>query len=108
MECTQSRWGYYLPGGVAIQGFLPSSYVEEVQPLKMNSTTTVTRRKKKLAKTLADLFEPGFQIPGDDICGEDQGKGVLVLILVTSAPGSSEKRRAIRETWGHYSLLTRT
>ncbi|CAG0905609.1 unnamed protein product, partial [Cyprideis torosa] len=92
------------------QDWVPSRrHLQQIPPVNQSapttsSTSTQTSANKKAAKTLADLFEPGFQIPGDDICGEDQGKGVLVLILVTSAPGSSEKRRAIRETWGHYSL----
>lgn len=42
-------------------------------------------------------------MPNLHLC-PDLGRNLKIIILITSAPGHYEARKAIRQTWGHYQL----
>ena len=54
--------------------------------------------------TLADIYTPGFRHNASEVCGFDGGQDIRILVLVTSAPKSEDRRQAIRQTWGHFAL----
>jgi hypothetical protein len=50
-----------------------------------------------------DLYEAGFSHPKPELCLMD-GMDVQLLIIIISAPSHFNHRKAIRLTWGHYTL----
>lgn len=49
------------------------------------------------------LYQPGHRMPLKNIC-PNQGYGMKLLILVTTAPGHAKQREAVRGTWGHVAF----
>ena len=49
------------------------------------------------------LYEPGHVLPPKDVCPE-QGEGMKLMILITTAPGHMAQRDAVRSTWGHVAF----
>ena len=43
--------------------------------------------------------------PGSEICDNDNGKSVFLLIYVHTSPSNFGRRQAIRETWGKRSMF---
>lgn len=52
----------------------------------------------------SDLYESGHTDANSNLCGNDGGEHLRLLILITSAPTHHDARLAIRQTWGHYSM----
>jgi hypothetical protein len=50
-----------------------------------------------------DVYEAGFSHPKPELCLMD-GMDVKLLIIIISAPSHFNHRKAIRLTWGHYTL----
>lgn len=50
--------------------------------------------------TVGELYEEGHNPPLKDVC-PNQGKGMKLMILVTSSPGHFGLRKAVRYTWGN-------
>jgi len=49
------------------------------------------------------LYGAGHVQPLNDVC-PNQGLGMKLLILVTTAPAHAKQREAVRGTWGHVVL----
>lgn len=69
----------------------------EQPPLNISSTPDITR-----GIPAQIIYEAGHNNGSSGICPE-LGKGVQILILITSAPSHDVARMAIRQTWGHYA-----
>ncbi|CAH0394848.1 unnamed protein product [Bemisia tabaci] len=48
------------------------------------------------------LYEPGYDTPNIGLC-PDLGVSLKILILIISAPNNTDKRMAIRLTWGSFT-----
>lgn len=53
--------------------------------------------------TTSLLYVAGHRLNGHDVCPDD-GAGVRLLVLVTTAPSHAQARRDVRGTWGHMAL----
>jgi len=51
---------------------------------------------------IKDVYAPGFRVAHPDQCPR-MGQGTKLLAFITSAPGHSSHRTAIRQTWGSFA-----
>ncbi|CAG0914255.1 unnamed protein product [Notodromas monacha] len=83
-----------------------SSSFKTTTDLTSSTTKTTTQKAINQQDMLTFAREPKFRIPEADLCSfQDTSEEVLVLVMILSAPGNAEKRRAIRETWGHFAMM---
>lgn len=68
-----------------------------------NTTKTVQHLDTTKGIRTSDLYESGHSEANSDLCGNDGGENIRLLILITSAPTHRDARLAIRQTWGHYA-----
>jgi hypothetical protein len=73
---------------------------EKNEPKMENEETSTTQTAMVKVK---DVYEAGFSHPKPDLCLMD-GMDVKLLIIIISAPSHFNHRKAIRLTWGHYTL----
>ncbi|XP_038218171.1 beta-1,3-galactosyltransferase 5-like [Zerene cesonia] len=66
------------------------------------STARPTPRPTPGVVLTRDLYEAGHEKPHPELCPA-LGAKVQLVVLVTSAPGHSAARDAVRLTWGHYA-----
>lgn len=65
--------------------------------------TKVGREEENLPVLTRTLYNAGHYLPPKDVCPE-QGEGMKLMILVTTAPGHAAQREAVRSTWGHVAF----
>jgi hypothetical protein len=68
----------------------------------IQSTSQGVNATTKMVK-VKDLYEPGFSHAKPELCLME-GIDVKLLIIIMSAPSHFNHRKAIRLTWGHYTL----
>lgn len=79
--------------------------------VRMNSVTQehpqpqpkVGSEEENLPVLTRSLYQAGHYLPPKDVCPE-QGEGMKLMILVTTAPGHAAQREAVRSTWGHVAF----
>lgn len=69
----------------------------------MKKSNTTPQKSPDTTKGIItrDLYESGH-IDSPQICANDGGDVIKLLIIITSAPAHREARLAIRQTWGHF------
>ena len=77
--------------------------------VRMNSVSKeqlqpkVGSEEENLPVLTSSLYQTGHYLPPKDVCPE-QGEGMKLMILVTTAPGHAAQRDAVRSTWGHVAF----
>lgn len=77
--------------------------------VRMNSVSKeqlqpkVGSEEENLPVLTRSLYQTGHYLPPKDVCPE-QGEGMKLMILVTTAPGHAAQRDAVRSTWGHVAF----
>lgn len=76
-----------------------------IEPVNMNQTIHKSKQIEDTTKGIrtSDIYEPGFLLPNEEVCGINKGQDIRLLIMITSAPSHRDARLSIRQTWGHYA-----
>lgn len=91
-----------------------NSSVNAVKPADKKTPAVITSLKPHKPETKVveyenpsvpthTLYRSGHRMPPKDIC-PNQGAGMKLLILVTTAPSHGKQREAVRGTWGHVAF----
>lgn len=87
VESVKSSLRAFPAAPLAVASHRASKLREEENPL------VITRQ----------LYEPGHVLPPKDVC-PDQGEGMKLMVLITTAPSHTAQREAVRSTWGHVAF----
>lgn len=91
--------------GVARTGVTTAavSQHQQPQPQQQQHVQHVQHEEENPSVVTRSLYQPGHRMPPKNIC-PNQGYGMKLLILVTTAPGHAKQREAVRGTWGHVAF----
>lgn len=85
-------------------GLNPANSVDTLVTTADTLATSLVPEEEGVVLT-RDLCVLGHEVPHPELCPA-QGKGLRLLILVTSAPEHAEAREAVRSTWGYFAKRT--
>ncbi|XP_057376217.1 uncharacterized protein LOC130697316 [Daphnia carinata] len=84
----------------SLRGVARMNLVSQEQP---QTQLKVGGEEENLPVLTRSLYQAGHYLPPKDVCPE-QGEGMKLMILVTTAPGHAAQREAVRSTWGHVAF----
>lgn len=86
----------------------PASVLKDVEGRAIQSKPNMTAASVKSMDATrgvrtSDLYVSGHSQANAELCGNNFGENIRLLIIISSAPAHRDARLAIRQTWGHYA-----
>ena len=87
----------------SLRGAVRTNSLSQEQVQQQQQQPKVGGDEENLPVLTSSLYQAGHYLPPKDVCPE-QGEGMKLMILVTTAPGHAAQREAVRSTWGHVAF----